>query len=81
MTYISTVFASSARHDRTRKAGRLRTFPLVNRVLDWAERYSLRHSTIQALGNLSDRQLCDIGVDRTDVSSIVDERLEALRRL
>lgn len=81
MTYISTVFASSARHDRTREASRLRAFPLLDRVLDWAERYSLRHSTIQALDGLSDRQLRDIGVDRTDVSSVVDERLEALRRL
>lgn len=80
MTYISTVFASSARHDRTRKASRLRTFPLLDRVLDWAEMRSLRHSTISELGRLSDRQLRDIGVDRKDLDSVVDERLDALRR-
>lgn len=80
MTYISTVFANSAQHDTARKVRKLRTFAPLDRILDWAERYSLRHSTISALGGLSDRQLRDIGVDRTDLALVVDERLDALRR-
>lgn len=80
MTYISTVFASSTRHDGSRKLRRLKTFPLLDRLIDWAESRALRHATITALDGLSDRQLRDIGVDRTDLASVVDERLESLRR-